>query len=81
MIRPGRLILPGFLFVFTNHCTLNRIAGGRAPTCLEPVRGGGFMSDYEMLMLILTIGLVIIGIAGLVNKKQPSCTLECRRLF
>ena len=46
------------------------VAGGRVPTRSEFLfGGGGLMSDFEMLYLILTLGLLIVGILNLMNKK------------
>lgn len=49
---------------------LNQAAGGRALTRTEYLSGEVIiMSTYEELQIILTIGLLIIAILNLKNKK------------
>lgn len=46
------------------------VAGGTAPPDPEYLsEEGDFMSDFEMLYLMLTLGLLIVGILNLTNKK------------
>ena len=52
------------------NSVLNRVAGGRALTQSETLRKVVIiMSTYEELMVILTVGLLIVAILNLKNKK------------
>ena len=56
--------------MYLDNNILTRVAGGRAPTCSEPYgKGVVLMSTYEEFMIILTVGLLIVAILDIKNKK------------
>ena len=55
--------------VLSLYCRRSWLSGGRAPTRPSLRKGGMLMSDYELLMIILTMGLVICAILNLTHKK------------
>lgn len=68
MLRSGRGLS---LSRRRNDDMIISVAGGTAPPDSGiPIRKKViFMSDFEMLYLMLTLGLLIVGILNLTNKK------------
>ena len=65
-------LLLSFNLSFTPCNVFTRAAGDVLAPDPSLVGGGGSVSDYEILMIILTFGLIVVGVLNVNHRLKPS---------